>query len=542
MANGAGQSAAKTFLLPQRSGGGDPNQLGIDQFGTGQGPQVPSPVDNLVASEELTTGYFEKFGQLQSFAQGMWHNFAIDVTKPDFSNPDAVKAHTLYRKALADLQYQGVELQNIQKRNAANFQMQGTDPDFRQLARTDVDAPRPEDILDDRLTTNIGIQDRVKTVISTNVKTFDTQKQVDAADGRIKEMRSELSNELVDMLQNEEYGEAETLLANIQALDAARADLDANSILNRQQTERLAKAREKTDDPIVIDMFMSVAEMQGGNLSRIRSWGDKTTGRQIFSDVEYIMSDDGVVMIMHGNDSKVGEFTREISMSEANQGGLLAFVQLINDFGDEAEKVSVSKIRGLGRKDIIVPNIYDEEGNLVLRVTKDVNKNYIKGRNEIARYLSESASTKDKERQDLVEDRFDQLASDGSLIMPKDVPSKDRKLKSFDGEIITSIKLDKEGIFGQGRDRVTIKFQTANEGKQTIELFSDNKSHMKILKNILDRNTAELFQMFEELGINISEEEELKDEPLPLENIELDESGEQVVGDSRPVYNEIINK
>ncbi len=512
MSNGAGQSLAKTFALPQR---GQPNagqQLSAGQFGGA--PQLPGPADNLIAVEDATTSYFEKFGQLQSFAQGLWHNSGIDVTKPDFSDPDAIKAHTLYRKALADLQFQGVDLQNKQKAFQQAAGQSFSDPNV--VVGEDAFQGSQEDIL--KRITNIGLQDRVDEKNQQFSKTFFTQKETDAANTELQSLRGDLQAEFFDAMERGDEGEAQTLMANIQSI--GQASFDPNKILDRQQRERAAKGRGK--QPIIIKRNESIAATQGGNDSELLSYIDPKTGEPVFSSVERIMSDDGVVMVLRGERGDGTIFTREIPITESNQGGRLAFNQLSNKFGSEAAQVSISDLDDLGRADVVIPPIFDSEGNLLARVTEDVSKNYIKGRNRVISIFS-GAESQLVEQEDpetgrpIIQDKFknseviefiNRMASSNDMIMPGGVQSEDSDAPSFDGDRITNIEFRKKGSgitgglltkSGNNRDRIIINFEGI-DGSETTVLFTDNKNHMEEVKRVLDRNTSLLFTAFEEIG------------------------------------------
>jgi len=77
-------------------------------------PNIGSPATGLQNIEGMTDAYYQKWGDLQSFAQEM-NSFGIDVTKPDWRSKEAMEAHRVYTKAMADLQYQGNRMQEGQK-------------------------------------------------------------------------------------------------------------------------------------------------------------------------------------------------------------------------------------------------------------------------------------------------------------------------------------------------------------------------------------------------------------------------------------------
>ena len=106
---GLGQSLGYTYRLPQNINQGL-QQPEIAQ----QGPSVAAPPSGMQYVEDITREYYTKWGEVQSFATNMWENFGIDVTRPDFRKPEAMEAHEIYNKAIADLRYQGDELKQGQ--------------------------------------------------------------------------------------------------------------------------------------------------------------------------------------------------------------------------------------------------------------------------------------------------------------------------------------------------------------------------------------------------------------------------------------------
>lgn len=102
---------AQTFQLPQTAPADTRAVSPAEQMG----PAMGAPQTGLQQVDEATRGYYQKWGELQDFATNLWTNFGIDVTKPDFRSPEAMEAHEVYRKALADLRYQGDALKTGQE-------------------------------------------------------------------------------------------------------------------------------------------------------------------------------------------------------------------------------------------------------------------------------------------------------------------------------------------------------------------------------------------------------------------------------------------
>src|SRR5690606_7357063 len=66
---------------------------------------VPDAPSELEFVDGVTEDAYKKWGDLKSFAQTMWHNYRIDVSRPDMRDPVSVRANQAYKKGLADVQY-----------------------------------------------------------------------------------------------------------------------------------------------------------------------------------------------------------------------------------------------------------------------------------------------------------------------------------------------------------------------------------------------------------------------------------------------------
>ena len=83
------------------------------QGGQTQGSMGATP-DGLQNVNEVTDAFYQKWQDLETFAQNM-KSYGIDVTKANFGSAEGREAHSIYQKALADLNYQGNKLKGAQK-------------------------------------------------------------------------------------------------------------------------------------------------------------------------------------------------------------------------------------------------------------------------------------------------------------------------------------------------------------------------------------------------------------------------------------------
>jgi hypothetical protein len=82
-------------------------------------PAAPSELEQI---DGITEDAYKKWGDLKSFAQTMWQNYKIDVSRPDMRNQMSVKAHQAYKKGLADVQYTLDTLKEGRKTQVADQQ------------------------------------------------------------------------------------------------------------------------------------------------------------------------------------------------------------------------------------------------------------------------------------------------------------------------------------------------------------------------------------------------------------------------------------
>jgi hypothetical protein len=92
--------------------GGQGSSGGQDAFKFPEGLQTYIDPET---GENITNGVYQKFAQLNTFANEMMKNRGIDVTQVDYSNPESIKAHAIYNKASADLAFTIDELKRGQK-------------------------------------------------------------------------------------------------------------------------------------------------------------------------------------------------------------------------------------------------------------------------------------------------------------------------------------------------------------------------------------------------------------------------------------------
>ena len=102
-----------TSIAPQ-----DIIQRGLDaekELYGGAGPAMQDIPEDMQLIDGVTDKIRDQWMKLNNFAQTMWANYKIDVTKPDARNPLAIRANQQYQKALAGLGYAGDVLKQSNK-------------------------------------------------------------------------------------------------------------------------------------------------------------------------------------------------------------------------------------------------------------------------------------------------------------------------------------------------------------------------------------------------------------------------------------------
>lgn len=81
----------------------------------GPGPSVQGPPEDMQMIQGVTDDIYKQWMSVKDFANTMWQNYRIDVTKPDTRNELAIKAHDLYNQAMGGLMYTGDALKQSNK-------------------------------------------------------------------------------------------------------------------------------------------------------------------------------------------------------------------------------------------------------------------------------------------------------------------------------------------------------------------------------------------------------------------------------------------
>lgn len=204
MADVRADALANTFLIPDRSGLLPQAQRGIAaRSGVGSGtPQIPKAVEGLQYVEGTTRDYYDKWANLKNFVNSAWTNFGIDVTKPDFANPEGLRMNEIYTKAVADLMFQGDQLKTSQSElskiladQRAGKVMLNQDPSQGLVTQTD---PR-------QLTTSTGVDPITEEANEFSKRRFYTSSEFNQANEAYEETKQMWEQSIVNDPENAEY-------------------------------------------------------------------------------------------------------------------------------------------------------------------------------------------------------------------------------------------------------------------------------------------------------------------------------------------------
>lgn len=106
-----GDNSARAVRFQPRTGTIGPQdiikrgQAAEEELYGGQGPTTPKLPQDMQIIQGITDDVRKQWSALEDFAQTMWKNYRIDVTKPDTRNELSMKAHDQYQQGLSGVMY-----------------------------------------------------------------------------------------------------------------------------------------------------------------------------------------------------------------------------------------------------------------------------------------------------------------------------------------------------------------------------------------------------------------------------------------------------
>ena len=269
---GIGRSIGYQYELPQRL---PQDQLG---GGIGGGGGVPAQggmgvPEGLQWVDDKTGKIYKKWGELNQFAKSMKTQYGMDVTNPDFTDPNQVQIAQAYQKGVADLYMNVDKFKNSQSMLAEQMKRGGVigeyDPSQQayaeQVGKVEFQGVLPE-------TTEI---------IKSYQNTYDDPATAEQADVFIGKHRKEL----MDRLGVEtNASRRDQLKRSIQALKGAMVDRTEWMKIREQQTRRSREDLELNDQ--VFAFNQEVRSLQAGDNQLFKQY--QFQGKPIYKDVSEI--------------------------------------------------------------------------------------------------------------------------------------------------------------------------------------------------------------------------------------------------------------
>ena len=160
----------------------------------GEGPSVPQMPDGMQQISGVTEHIMNQWNAVGDFAKTMWANYRIDVTRPDMSNPLAVKAHDLFQQHIASLQYAGDKLKQSNKLLGEDRQAvrQGTG----MILQNPNQGVYGDNLTEDQRFVNTEIDPRAMYSNQAYAKSYDTKGATNDANSQVSANQKAATNQL----------------------------------------------------------------------------------------------------------------------------------------------------------------------------------------------------------------------------------------------------------------------------------------------------------------------------------------------------------
>lgn len=251
-----GELSSYMYEIPRN----EPMQQQAVRGGQPEGPDFGLPeiekMEGLEYVQGTTERLYQKTAALKSFAHKMYKDYGIDVTKPNLSDPNSIKAHNLFLKAQAAVMNTANALKNSQAERMETIK-----------ARTGANGQNIEvrggfgnQPFDPNNIINRGVTDRVDTSNVELAQTYDDVNATNRANTAIGETRQQLANELAALVaQNPNDTRIEEKISEIRNLK------DANYDATKDRTRAASNAKE--EKPIRLTPLMNnIFKGDAGNL------------------------------------------------------------------------------------------------------------------------------------------------------------------------------------------------------------------------------------------------------------------------------------
>jgi hypothetical protein len=325
---GIGRSIAYQYdlpeSLPQDQLGGAPIRGGLGQGGQPMATGIPVP-EGLQWVDGQTQDIYRRWGDLNQFAKTMKTQFGMDVTDPDYTDPQQVQVSQAYQKAVADL------YMNIDKFRGSQKMLQSMVDRGQQLRVDPSEAPIAETIQEAAVR---PLEKETELLLADFQKAFDDPTTTELATEKLEEYRGTLENRLAESTNP---AEQEMLQRSINAIKGALWD---STRWRQMQTARRTQGKDLTERNeqlrAAADMISQVQSGHPQGVTLLGGWADKK-GTQVVNMDSIVTTPDGKVTFKT-NDV---EYVDENGKRQILEGGDLEF----DLQGESLEKYMLNMMR-----------------------------------------------------------------------------------------------------------------------------------------------------------------------------------------------------
>jgi hypothetical protein len=278
---GIGRSIAYQYELPQGglaqdqlAGAGGGIRGGLDQQGAamgGGGDMIPVP-EGLQWVDDNTSDIYQRWGNLNSLAKSLKTQFGVDVTNPDYTDPQQVKIAQAFQKGVADL-YMNIDRYKNDQRMLESMVSRG-----QQLRVDPSKAPLSENLWE---ATVRPIEEETLQVLDDFQRSYSDVNTAEAATQNLTEYR----DTLIDRRNaTTNQAEREMLDKSIATIKGALYDATADRDRMEKFQARMKKAKTAA---MQADTFWQVVKdgQQRKDTRVYLSFLNRSTGKPIFKSV-----------------------------------------------------------------------------------------------------------------------------------------------------------------------------------------------------------------------------------------------------------------
>jgi hypothetical protein len=480
--------------LPQDQLGGRAIRggLGAGQPMTPQGG-VPVP-EGLQWVDDQTGKIYQKWGELNQFAKTMKTQYGMDVTNPDYTDPQQVQISQAYQKGIADL-YMNIDKFKSSQRMMEEFHkrggqfVEGFDPTAQPLVEKIGQFERR------------GILPEATIILEDFQKAFSDPNTAIAASQHLAEYKKELQDRLATTTNPVDRSQLRDTISVIK-----QAEYDATDDLNRAQRARALKVKLMDRDAQIEDYWDVVGRVQKGETQLLGTHTDTKSGKPIFKEISGVSPNGDVTyqtIDFITQDPETGDFTphygEEVTTNVYSEAGQRTIAEQLNKYGGYDELLfayaKTHPARQAHRTVVGQPKLTPpmERGEELQEQETSVTN--------ISSYFSAPEGKEKNRAKSVIVGEMDRLAKAGKLVLPAGVPLRGKTFfdvdkatakegESVGGETIVEVVEPKAmlGLWDKGGIDLITK-----EGKKYFLPYSSDAQqgfgeYSKAIEDVLRRN------------------------------------------------------